>query len=464
MLLLQADQSEYQMKRIIFKSVAGVVLLAIVGALYYIHLLTPVITGYAAKNLASGVFVANRSQQSMEETDLNFSFIRFTSNTVDTVKKEVTSRFLWASSKAVYIDGFGCTLVREVPEQTIRNRPYTRVELPDLNPDTIDWPAGDKLTDTLPAAVDMKILNKALDRAFADTTGTYGTFAVAVAYNNQLIAERYRTGFSAENRFLSWSMAKSFTHALAGILVRQGKLDIHKPLELPEWKDDQRSAITLNNLMHMNAGQEWNENYGNLSDVTLMLHKSADMGLFSILRKQVAPPDSLWVYNSGATNIVSRYFRQIIRNDAEYYAFPRRELFNPTGMRSAVFETDASGTFVGSSYIYASLRDYVRFGLLYLNRGNWMGNQLLPEGWTDLARTPAAGSGGQYGSFFWLNLSGDYPDAPSDMFMCRGHDGQYIYIIPSMKLVIVRTGFSKKGKFDYNAFVSSILNSIHHSS
>jgi len=450
------------MKRIILKSIVGALLLAIVGGLYYIHLLTPVITGYAAKNLASGVFVAHRTQESMEQTDLNFSFIRFTSNTVDTLNKEVTSRFLWAESKAIYIDGFGCTLVRGFTEEEIRNRPYTRVELPATDPDTVDWPAGDRLADTVPGNVDRQQLNSALDRAFADTTGTQGTFAVAVAYRNQLIAERYRDGFSEQNRFLSWSMAKSITHALAGILVRKGQLDIHQPINLPEWQHDDRSQITLNHLMHMNAGQEWNENYGNLSDVTLMLHKSADMARFSMQKKSVAPPDSLWLYNSGATNIVSLQIRRIIDNDADYYAFPRRELFNPLGMRSAIFETDASGTFVGSSYVYASMRDYVRFGLLYLNKGNWLGNQLLPEGWTDQAMQPAGGSGGRYGSLFWLNRSGDYPDAPADLFMCRGHDGQYIYIIPSMQLVIVRTGFSKKGQFDYNAFVSSILKSIQH--
>lgn len=448
------------MKRTIFKTLAALLMLSVAGGLYYLHLLTPVITGYAAKNLASGVFVGNRTQESMENTDLNFSFIRFTSNTVDTVKKEVTSRFLWATSKAIYIDGFGCTLVRDFSEDEIRNRPYTIVPPGAVDPDTIDWPAGDNISDTLPEGIDIDQLTIALDRAFADTTGTVGTFAVAIAYKNQLITERYKEGLSANNRFLSWSMAKSFTHALTGILVKKGILAIHEPMEISGWQQDERASITLNHLMHMNAGQEWNENYGNLSDVTLMLHKASDMAAFSIAKKAVAPPDSLWLYNSGATNIVSYRIREAFVNDAEYYAFPRRELFNPLGMRSAIFETDASGTFVGSSYIYASMRDYVRFGLLYLNKGKWMGQQLLPEGWTEMAMQPANGSNGQYGSFFWLNQSGDYPDAPDDLFMCRGHDGQYIYIIPSLELVIVRTGFSKKGQFDFNAFVASIINTI----
>lgn len=446
-------------KRILF--IVYVILILVLGVgVIYIHLLTPVITGYAAKNLASGVFVGNRTQESVESTDLNFSFIKFTKNNIDYQKKEVTSRFLWAKSKAIYIEGFGCTLVRGTDEATIRNRPYTIIPLPNINPDSVAWPAGDKIADTIPAGINMEKLNKALTKAFDDSVGTKGTFAVTVAYKNQLIAEKYRDGLSSKNRFLSWSMAKSFTHALVGIMVKKGMLNITEPCNIPIWKNDNRSVITPENLMHMNSGLKWNEDYGNLSDVTLMLHKYADMAEFTYTKALVARPDSVWAYNSGATNIVSYLIRKQIGNDANYYAFPRRELFNPIGMRSAVFETDASGTFVGSSYIYATMRDYVRFGLLYLNKGNWLGNQILPEGWTDYAMKPANGSGGQYGSFFWLNQSGDYPDVPRDLYMCRGHDGQFIYIIPSLQLVVVRTGFSKKEDFNYPKFLASVVDAV----
>jgi CubicO group peptidase (beta-lactamase class C family) len=448
------------MKKRILRIVGVILVLALSGGIYYIQLLTPIITGYAAKNLASGVFVGNRTQESVESTDLNFSFIKFTNNTVDFEKKEVTSRFLWASSKAIYIEGFGCTLVRDVDETTIRSRAYKIVPLPAINPDSVAWPAGDKISDTIPYGIDLDKLNLALNRAFSDTVGTKGTFAVAVAYKNQLIAEEYRDGFSSKNRFLSWSMAKSFTHALVGIMVKKGLLDIHNQVDIPQWKNDERRSITLKNLMHMNAGLEWNENYGNLSDVTLMLHKSSDMAAFTYNKALQVKPDSVWVYNSGATNIVSYLIRKKIANDAEYYAFPRRELFNPIGLRSAIFETDASGTFVGSSYIYATMRDYVRFGLLYLNKGNWLGNQILPLGWTETAMQVSNGSDGKYGSFFWLNQSGDYPKVPKDLFMCRGHDGQFIYIIPSLELVVVRTGFSKKQDFNYPEFLASVVESI----
>jgi len=448
------------MKKKILRIFVVVLLLGVAGGLCYVNTLTPIITGYAAKNLASGIFVGNRTQESMEKIDLNFSFIKFTSNTVDTVKKEVTSRFLWASSKAIYIEGFGCTLVREVDEATIRNRPFTIVALPDVNPDTIAWPAGDKVSDTIPADIDQIKLNNAIVNAFKDSIGTKGTFAVAIAYKNQLIAEKYRDGFSNKNRFLSWSMAKSFTHALLGIMVKKGLMDVNKPADIDEWKNDKRANISIANLMHMNSGLEWNEDYGNASDVNVMLHQKADMAKYAYNKPLDVSPDSLWHYSSGSTNIVSYLIRKKLNNDAEYFAFPRKELFNPIGMRSAVFEVDPSGTFLGSSYIYASMRDYVRFGLLYMNKGNWLGNQILPEGWTDYAMQPANGSKGEYGSYFWLNQSNDYSDVPADLFMCRGHDGQYIYIIPSIQLVVVRTGFSKKEDFNYQKFLTAIVASI----
>ncbi len=448
------------MKKRIFQLLILVTLLALASGVYYIHLLTPIITGYAAKNLASGIFVGNRTQESMEAIDLNFSLIKFTTNTVDFEKKEVTSRFLWAQSKAIYIEGFGCTLVCDVDESTIRKRPYSIVPLPALNPDTIAWPAGDYLADTIPSGLNRELLNRAINNAFADSSGTKGTFAVAVAYKNQLVAERYKEGLSSKNRFLSWSMSKSFTHALIGIMVKKGMINIDKPCNFKQWQQDGRKAITLRHLMHMNGGQAWSESYGNLSDVNLMLHKYADMGLYSIEKPLAVSPDSQWLYNSGATNSVCYAMRKQFKSEADYYAFPRKELFNPIGMRSAVFEVDASGTFTGSSYIYATLRDYVRFGLLYLNNGNWLGNQILPYNWVAQAREEALGSKGQYGSFFWLNNSNDYPNVPRDLFMCRGHDGQYIYIIPSLQLVVVRTGFSKKGTFDFQSFLASIVKSI----
>lgn len=449
----------FMKKKLLFGLVILLVFVLSAG-IYYIHLLTPIITGYAAKNLASNVFVGNRTQESVEAIDLNFSFIKFTHNTIDYKKKEVTSRFLWAKSKAIYIEGFGCTLVRGGDETTIRNRPYTIVQLPSFNPDSTAWPMGDKLTDSIISGIDLKKINALVDKSLRDTIGNKGTFAVAVAYKNQLIVERYRSGFSQRNRFLSWSMAKSITNALVGIMVKNGTMYVNEKPDIPAWRNDKRSAITLENLLHMNSGLKWNEDYGNLSNVTVMLHEAYDMAHFSYGKSGIVRPDSMWYYSSGTTNIVSYLIRKKLGNDSVYYAFPRKELFNPIGMRSAIFETDASGTFVGSSYIYATMRDYVRFGLLYMNKGNWLGKQILPLGWTEFSTKPAQGSKGKYGAFFWLNKSGDFTGVPRDAYMCKGHDGQVIFIIPSVQLVVVRTGFSKKDDFNFNKFIAEIVATI----
>ncbi len=435
-------------------------LVILTAGLVYIGMLAPVITGYAAKNLSSGIFLGNRTQQSLENEDLNFSFIRFNKNKVDMQKKEVTSRFLFWKSKAVFNEGLGCTLVRDFPEEAVLEMDYPVVPLPESDADTIPWPAGDLLSDTIPPGINMTKLQAALDQAFADTGAYKGTFAVMVVYKDHIVAERYRKDLSAANRFLSWSMAKSFTNALIGILVREGKADINKPFPRDEWKEDDRRNITLNNLLHMNSGLEWNEDYGNLSDVTVMLHKAGDMGDYAAAKKLVAKPDSLWLYSSGTTNIVCEYIRTLFKDQDDYFAFPGKALFSKTGMRSAVWEPDASGTFVGSSYIYATLRDYARFGLLYLHNGNWLGEQILPEGWVNYSTTPANGSGGKYGAFFWLNRGGEFPGVPADMYSCNGHDGQFIYIIPSKNLVVVRTGHSPSGTYDFKTFLRSITEAV----
>jgi CubicO group peptidase (beta-lactamase class C family) len=448
------------MKKRILWILTAVLLLILTGAFIYIGMLAPIITGYAAKNLSSGIFLGHRTQQSLEKEDLNFSFIKFNKNKVNPGKKEVVSRFLFWKSKAVYNEGLGCTLVRDFSEEEVFKMDYPQVELPASNPDTIPWPAGDLLTDTIPHGINMVKLQAALNQAFADTGSYKGTFAVTVVYKDQIVAEKFAGDLNRNNRFLSWSMAKSFTNALIGILVKEGKLDINNPVPRPEWAGDERKNITLNNLMHMNSGLEWNEDYGNLSDVTVMLHKEGDMGDFAAAKKQIFRPDSVWLYSSGTTNIVTDYLRSLFAGDAEYFAFPRNAFFNKTGLRSVVFEPDASGTFVGSSYLYASMRDYARFGLLYLHKGNWLGEQILPDNWVAYTTTPAHGSGGQYGAFFWLNRSGKYPGVPEDMFSCEGHDGQFIFIVPSKQLVVVRTGHSPSGTYNFKAFLKEIVECV----
>jgi len=274
------------------------------------------------------------------------------------------------------------------------------------------------------------------------------------------VAEAYKPQFNKDTRFLSWSMAKSVTNALVGLMVGDSILDLEDRQLIPEWSDDGRSEISLNNLLHMQSGLEWNEDYGNRSDVTVMLHCEPDFAEYAYSRPLEHDPGSYWYYSSGTTNIVSYIMRKRFNSDNDYYAFPHKELFYRIGITDAVFEVDESGTIVGSSYLYMTARDFARFAMLYLDNGRFNGRQILPEGWVDYSIEPAAASEGEYGAFFWLNNNSYLEAAPGDMFMCRGHDGQMIFILPSHELIVIVLGYSPDASMDFNALMGDILATV----
>jgi hypothetical protein len=173
------------------------------------------------------------------------------------------------------------------------------------------------------------------------------------------------------------------------------------------------------------------------------------------------PAGTHWYYSSGTANIVSFLIREQFENDSSYYAFAETQLFDKLGMPDAEFEVDPSGTFVGSSYIYATARDYARFGLLYLNDGIFNGERILPEGWVKYTKTPASDSKGEYGAFFWLNKCKKMPSVSEDIFYCQGHDGQAIYIIPDEEMVVVILGYSPRSdQIDFNRLLKDIIGTL----
>jgi hypothetical protein len=451
------------MKKRILLSLTVFLIVLLCCALLYITYLSPGITGYAAKNIASGVFVAGRTQESIEKEDINFFPVSYSKNTVDYDKGIVTSKLLgiW-KSEAVYNEGLGCTLVRDFSTEEVLSLDYPEVTLPEGNPDTIPWPAGDFLADSIPAGINMQALSDMLDRVFEDTANYKGTFAVTVVYKDQLVAERFRSDLNPDNLFLSWSMAKSFTNAMVGAMVGDGLLDLNAPMNIKEWAKDDRKNITLDNLLHMTSGLEFSEAYYKmrLTNTTTMLLKNGDMGDYAKSKKLLFEPDSVWSYSSGSGNIIQDYLRTAFNSHEDYLAYPRKAIFNKAGMRSLVWEVDASGTFVGSSYLYATMRDYARFGLLYMHNGNWLGEQIFPENWVSYTTTPAEGSGGGYGAMFLLNRNGEFPGMPDDLYYCDGYEGQRIFIMPSKELVIVRTGCSPRGTIDWQSFLKGIVEAV----
>lgn len=438
-----------------------ILLIAIISVAVYLNSLIPIITGYAAKNLCSAVFVSERKPESVQSIDLNFSFIKYTRNSVNYDEKSVTSRFLWGRSKAIFRQGFGVTLLRDIKEEKLRQSKYPSGSDPGYSQDTIKWPIGNILPGKN-TGIDTIKLAEISTRLVNDNAYNGNAFAFIVLHKGVPVAEAYKPGFSQKTRLLSWSMAKSFINAMVGILVKQGKLDINQPVGLDEWKGDERSKITLNDLMQMQSGLKWNEDYGNRSDVTLMLHCESDMSRYAYDRPVAFPAGTHWYYSSGSTNIVSYLIRRQFDTDSAYYVFANNQLFNKIGMPDVVFEVDPVGTRVGSSYLYATARDYARFGLLYLKDGIVNEERILPEGWVKYTTTAASASNGVYGSFFWLNRSKRLPSAPEDMYACDGHDGQHIYIMPTQELVVVVLGYSptSKGGMDTDRLLKDILGTI----
>ena len=438
-------------KKTILRIVLTVLAAALIGGCLYLNSLLPIITGYAAKNLASDVFVSGREPADVEALDLHFSFIKFTRNKVDFENKTVTSRFLWGKSVAAYRDGYGVTLLRGKKAAELQAEKYPLAPEAE-GPDCLE-PGDSALTARLAP----------IAKALVDDHAYNGTpFAFVVLHEGKVVAERYREGLNARTRFLSWSMAKSFTNALAGVMCGDGLVDVFAPTGIPEWQGDERAAITLNDLMQMQSGLQWNEDYGNRSDVNLMLHREKDMGLFAIDKPLEHKPGTFWYYSSGSTNIVMRYLRGKFASDKEFLTYYRERIFAPLGIRNAVFEPDMSGTPVGSSYLYITAREYASFGQLYLGDGVFQGRRILPEGWVEYSVTPASASNDGYGAFFWLNKDKFWPDIPEDMFNCQGHDGQEIFIIPSKDLVVVVLGYSPKPDrvVDWNALVKDIISQL----
>ena len=435
--------------------------LAIIAASQYPKLF--IATGYGAKSLASAVFVTGRDPLIVKSLDLNYSIVKFTKSVIDFGNKSVTTSF-WGLAKqtAVYREGYGCCLVGDGAAETIQKDVFTPPILKREGAWRIPWPNGDQLKDTIFPEIDTVRLKSAVDGAFGPPAGDKRwTAAVVVLYKGELIAEKYSSemGISTDTRIWGWSMNKSVINAMLGVLARQGKLNVTAIAPVIQWTNDRRRDITISDLMHMSSGLKWEEDYGDVSSVTNMLYRSADCYKVAIDVPYQEKPGAIWKYSSGTTNILSGIVRTLIGNDQRYHEFPYREIFNKIGISSMILETDVAGNFVGSSYGYATARDWARFGLLYYNNGIWKNDTILPKGWGEYTRTPVVASHGSYGAQFWLNRSKELPDAPDDLFFCDGHRGQRIFIIPSRNLVVVRLGFSEEG-FNHNQFLKGILAAV----
>jgi CubicO group peptidase (beta-lactamase class C family) len=440
-----------------FKIFAVLVLLLLVYLRIEIYPQLDLISGFSAKSVASGHFLDNRSLETIQQGDNDIDKIDWATNEINDTERFVTSKvYGFKERKAIYREGLGATLINDDFDVS---KPYLVPKRTKIN-NNLPFPYGNlEPKDTVFSNIDYTKLNAVIENAF-DKKGEKNkrTRSVIVIYKNKIIAEKYADGFNKNSRILGWSMTKSLTATYFGILQKQGKFDIMKPAPIAEWKSDERSKITTNDLLHMNSGLEWEENYSKICDATKMLFIEEDMTESQINKPLVGKPNNTWNYSSGTTNLLSGILRKQFKTHQEYLDFWYSSLFDKIGMNSALVETDMAGNFVGSSYGWANTRDWAKFGLLYLHKGNWNGEQLFNESWADYVALPTDTSYGNYGAQFWLNVGKKFPNVPKDMYYASGYQGQMVAVFPSHDLVIVRMGLSEK--FDFDGFLSEVVGSL----
>ena len=318
-------------------------------------------------------------------------------------------------------------------------------------PGGVPWPTNEWPRAELDSRVDRAGLEKLLDHAFAasEPEDLERTHSVVIAQHGAVVVERHGEGAGPDDAFRSWSMAKSITNALIGILVRQGRLDISQPIPVREWDaSDPRAQITIDQMLRMVDGLRFREaeHLGGgavryypeeESDVIPMLFGIGknDVAGFAAGLPRVADPETRWNYNSGGSNLLARLVGETVGGGRdEMLAFMQTELFGPLGMKSADPRFDEAGHFIGASHCPCSGLDFARFGLLCLRDGVWDGTRILPEGWIDYCRTPSPQSDGLYGAHFWVT------PGSLGIFSCQGAWGQRILIVPKLDLVVVRLG------------------------
>jgi CubicO group peptidase (beta-lactamase class C family) len=392
-------------------------------------------SGYAAKIVCSNVFLAGRDADAVLASDVQAPgnpLLRLMRVSAERSSGRVHAGLLGfiAGNDAVYRPGHGCAVTSD-PEHLVA-APRTAAADVGVPAPSGPWPEGEE------AESDQAIAGILSDPAL---TGP-GMRAVLVVKNGRLIGERYGDGFTKDMPLIGWSMTKTVNAALIGRVMGEGHLALTDKDLLPEWSADARRDITLAQLLAMESGLAFDEDYGTVADVTRMLYLEDDMAHFAASRPLEAAPGSRFHYSSGTAVLLSRIWMNRIGDEARAQAYPQQALFRPLGMHSAVLEADAAGTFAGSSYLYATAHDWARFGLLLADDGVWHGQRLLPAGFVDLMQLPNAHGGGRYSQMqTWLPVAGTSP-VPAGTFMMQGHDGQTIAIDRSRRLVVLRMGLT----------------------
>ncbi len=421
---------------------------------------------YKAKVLCSIVFGTGRvlARGTPEEVSADsYWLMRPIRTHINHTTRTIVARLWWFHARgAVFRDGLGATLTP----------PELDPAVPLVQPAISSGAAVPPTEDAWRVSRGSAALDRVVEDAFRepDAKRRRRTRAVLVVQDGRIVAERYAGGFGETTRFPGWSMTKSVLSALIGLVVADGRLTLEDRALMPGWRDpDPRAAIAVADLLRMRSGLAFSEEYANLnSDVIEMLFNRADAAAYAASRELAFAPGSTWSYSSGTTNILAAILKRVV-GERDYLSWPRRALFDPLGMTSALMEPDASGTFVASSFMLATARDWARFGQLYLDDGACGGRRLLPDGWVRYCTKPTPQSpDGIYGAHWWLGLKPELGGGtaaaariPRDAFFAIGHEAQTLTVVPSRRLVVVRLGLSIYiDAWNQAAFLADVLDAL----
>lgn len=432
-----------------------------------------VATGVAAHDLCSETFVSGLDPKQVFDESLKprpgFHLVGWSMRyTIDRERREVRASLAGTlASRALHRPGAGCVLVHgdaALPAVPPAPPPRAPALLPSIA-------ASDEVV--VPARPELKAV---LDAAFAEPAAPphERTKAVVVLHEGRVVAERYAPGYRVDTPILGFSISKSVINALLGILVRQGKLDVRAPAPIAAWQDpgDPRRAVTVEHLMRMTSGLDLDETGSGFDPSNQMFYVETDMAGYAERAKLKVQPGTRWYYSSAGVHLLARIVRDRAGGSGDaVQRFAADELFHPLGMRHVTMETDATGTPIGAHYMLATARDWARFGSLYLDDGVVGGRRILPEGWITFSTTPTLET--DYGAGWWpnrtLNPRGErlskldmplMPGVPPDTFYALGNLGQYVAVIPSQRMVIVRLGRSQAKDFDVRNFEALVAGSV----
>ena len=434
--------------------------------------------GMAAKGICSAAFVAHRPVAGLLAAEVlpASPVLGLINVTVHERDQRVHARFAGRFERqAQWLPSRGCVL--DLDSAPVRPPGRAPVDAASA------WPQGEAALPPAqwPDGIDRDKLLQTVQQAFvgAGDPRAANTRAVAVIHKGRALVLQTAPGFGPDTALHGWSMTKTVLGMLSYKLARESDLDFATPVVdafagdrspdwVVRWRQDTRKTITVADLMYMRDGLDSLEEYAPWGSVPQMLWGHRDTAAFAAAVEAEVPPGQRWRYLSQTANLLAAVDRARLRTDAEYWAYPKRVLFDPIGARTATLETDAAGNWVGSSYLWASVGDWARLGQLMLQDGRWGELQVLPPGWWAFASTPATsgGDGRGYGAQTWRIAD---PQAgrcrasglPPDTLAMSGHWGQVVAMVPSRDAVIVRLGWTfRGGQFDSCAFLAQVLGTL----